>query len=121
MQVICTCRDPDVEGAWSWGVQRQWTQGDRDTKIRPKLNEFQTLTWKEIDTFTSDTGHKMHHDTNTEDICKEAQIRLIDIERMGDVIFRFRLGNLHRLWGFRVLNEFNILWYDPTHMVYPVE
>ena len=89
--------------------------------IQPKLDEFQTLTWGEIDAFTSDTWHKMHHDTNIEDICKEAQIRLIDIEKMGDVIFRFRLGNQPRLWGFRVLNEFSILWYDPTHKVYPVK
>jgi len=38
----------------------------------------------------------------------------------GD-IYRFPLGNRGRLWGFRILNVFEILWYDPENNVYPVD
>lgn len=83
--------------------------------------EFARLTWGEIDVFSSDSGHKMHHNMNVEDICEEAQLRLMEIERYQDTIFRFRLGNLQRLWGFRILDEFIVIWYDPTHKIYPVD
>jgi hypothetical protein len=36
-------------------------------------------------------------------------------------IYRFRLGNKRRLWGFRRVNLFEILWYDPDHNVYPTD
>lgn len=63
----------------------------------------------------------MHHNMATEVICDEAQLRMMEIERHADVIFRFRLGNKRRLWGHRVVNHFEILWFDPTHGVYPID
>jgi hypothetical protein len=116
-----SCENPDVEDVWSWGVARQWSDEDWDSTIEPKLREFERLTWAEIDSFSSGTRHKMHHNMDTDQICEEAQLRLIEIERYDDVIFRFRLGGLPRLWGFRVLAEFQIVWFDPTHQVYPVD
>lgn len=63
----------------------------------------------------------MHHGMDVDSICEEAQFRLIEIEKYQDTIFRFRLGNLPRLWGFRILDEFTVIWYDPTHRIYPVD
>ncbi|MBU3029758.1 hypothetical protein [Paracoccus marinaquae] len=120
LPVRWSCDDPDTEGAWTWGVARQWAQEEWDAQIAPRLMEFSQLTWAEIDTFSSDSGHKMHHNMDIESICDEAQLRLIEIEKYQDTIFRFRLGNLQRLWGFRILDEFTVIWYDPTHKIYPV-
>lgn len=44
---------------------------------------------------------------------------MIEIERFHDVLFRFRAGNLERVWGYRIVNIFHVLWYDPTHQIYP--
>lgn len=120
MRMRWKCDDPDIDDNWSWGVQRQWPEDAWNERIKPKLEHFAQLTWGEIDQFSSDSGHKMHHNMEVEIICDEAQYRLIEIEKYSDIIFRFRLGNLERLWGFRVLDEFSVLWYDPTHRIYPV-
>lgn len=121
MSMTWSCDTPDVQDAWTWGVNRQWSDEYWASLIEPKLLEFEQLTWAEIDYLSSGSGHKMHHNMATEEICDEAQMRLIDIERYEEVIFRFRLGGKPRLWGYRVVAEFQILWFDPTHQIYPVE
>jgi hypothetical protein len=121
MTMTWTCESPDIEGAWSWGQPRQWEDAIWDGVIEPKLREFSRLTWSEIDTFASGSGHKMHHNMDTESICDEAQYRMIEIDQYSDVIFRFRLGNKRRLWGFRTVANFEILWFDPEHKIYPTE
>ncbi len=116
-----TCEKPDCEGTWSWGIQRQWTADDWAKAIEPKLKEFEQLTWGELDSYSSDKGHKMHHSMDIEQIRDEAQLRLLEIELYSDVIFRFRLGNKPRLWGIRSLSNFEIIWFDPTHEIYRTE
>jgi hypothetical protein len=119
MQAVIKCEAPDVEGDWSWGVKRQWCPEEWAAKIEPKFAEWQKLTWAEIDSHTSDTQHKMHHNMRYEDICDEAQSRMLEIEKYFDTLFRFRVGNLERVWGYRITNTFHVLWYDPTHQIYP--
>ncbi len=92
-----------------------------DDEIEPRLNEFSRLRWREIDNLSSDSGHKLHHEMLVEDICVEAQQRLTEIELEVATLFRFRYGNLKRLWGQRVGPTFMVLWWDPTHQIYPVE
>ncbi|MEP7350514.1 MAG: hypothetical protein ABI668_11285 [Sphingorhabdus sp.] len=65
--------------------------------------------------------HKMHHNMDVDILADEAQYRLIEIEKFADTIFRFRLGSKKRLWGFRIVNKFEILWYDPGHEIYPTD
>ena len=89
--------------------------------IEPKLVQWASLTWSEIDRLNTGTGHKMHHSMPTSGLAEEAQNRLIEIERYDDDIFRFRLGGKPRLWGFRVVADFQILWFDPEHEIYPVD
>lgn len=121
MQMQWSCDDPDCDGGWSWGTPRQWRGEEWEDLIRPKLDEWAKLLWKEIDRFSSDKGHKMHHLMATENIVTEAQNRMIEIEKFEDQIFRFRLGNKRRLWGLRVVNEFQVIWYDPKHEIYPTD
>jgi hypothetical protein len=122
MQMAWHVEAADKAEAWSWGVDRDWGDDAWATLLEPKLNEFAQLTWKEIDTFNTPIGHKAHHAQSVDSICGEAQTRIADlcIDHDGD-IFRFRLGNMRRLWGFREVNVFAVLWYDPTHQIYPTE
>jgi hypothetical protein len=115
-----TTEHADCEDDWSWGP-RQWSAADWAEVIFPKLANFQTMLWREIERATTDTGHHMHHSMSVEVICDECQTRLLELEKVDGDIYRFRLGNRRRLWGFRVLNIFEILWYDPSHRVYPTD
>ena len=123
MQVTWTIDEADRAGEWNSGTSRDWTEDCWQTILHPKLSEFEKLTWGEIDTFT--TGgkerHKMHHDMEVSILADEAQYRLIEIEKYADIIFRFRLGAKRRLWGYRILNKFEAIWYDPNHEIYPVD
>lgn len=121
MQMTWTCDNPDCKDEWSWGIKRQWSSEVWADLIHPKLSQWEKLTWGEIDRPSSDTGHKMHHNMDTAQICDEAQSRMMEIERYADVIFRFRLGNKRRLWGHRIVNNFEVLWFDPTHQIYPTD
>lgn len=121
MHVSWTCDDPDRDGQWESGTLRDWGEEAWQQDIVPKLNEFSKLTWAEVESMSSDTGHRMHHLMDTEAIADEAQYRLVEIEKENDTIYRFRLGNLPRLWGFRIVAEFQVLWYDPKHEIYPVD
>jgi len=114
-----TAEHADCEGDWSWGP-RKWEQDQWEGVIAPKLANFKTMTWQEIESATTSTGHHMHHSMPVESICNECQTRLLEIEKVDD-IYRFRLGNKRRLWGFRVLHVFEILWYDPLHNVFPTD
>jgi hypothetical protein len=120
MMMTWTVGRADQDGEWSWGA-REWGATAWNDIILPKLTDWQRLRWREIDTFATPEGHKSHHNMSISSICNEAQDRLVELEQIEDDIFRFRLGNRRRLWGFRIVSEFQILWYDPLHQVYPTE
>ena len=111
----------DRIGEWRSGTPRDWTEVEWASKIFPKLKNWSALKWHEIESAVSGSGHYMHHSMETEIICNEAFERLIEIDKLGDSIYRFRLGNKLRLWGFRVVARFDILWYDRLHEIYPTD
>jgi len=111
----------DRKDSWSWGHEREWGYPAWNTIIHPKLKQFEQLLWREVESFNTDTGHRMHHSMEVDSICSESQVRLGDLGFDHDEIYRFRLGNKRRLWGFRFLNVFEILWYDPDHNIYPTD
>jgi hypothetical protein len=111
----------DRTDQWSWGQQRDWGPEVWTTVIEPKLKQWVLLRWSEIERFTTDNGHRMHHSMSTETICNEGQERLIEIDLYVDELYRFRLGNKRRLWGRRIVSEFQIVWYDPEHRIYPTD
>jgi hypothetical protein len=122
MQMDWHCNSADRIDTWSWGQEREWGAVARETVILPKLSEYEKLLWKEIDRFVTPSGHKAHHAMAVDNIDAEPRTRLerIQLEHDED-IFRFRLGAKRRLWGFRVANVFEILWYDPLHMIYRLD
>lgn len=121
MEWICPPLNADTEGAWSWGTSRDWGEEIWTNHLEPNLVEWSKLTWGEIDHQNSDTGHKKHHNMDVSSITKEAQNRLFELEIYEDQIFRFRINNKQRLWGFRYGHKFDLLWYDPYHEIYPVD
>lgn len=120
MQMAWTADEADREGEWSWGP-RDWTDDDWSEVIERSLNNFATLTWAEIERFSTDNGHRSHHPMPVDSIVQESQNRLYKIEKMEEEIYRFRVGNRRRIWGFRRANVFDLVWYDPLHNIYPTE
>lgn len=113
----------DRQDQWSWGEAREWSQEEWDQIIHPPFKNFAQLSWKEIDEFSSDTGHKMHHGHEIGDLVAEAQERWrqLNLEQY-DSVFRFRLGGQkRRAWGFIVQAHFHFVWWDRKHRVYPTE
>ncbi len=108
---------------WSWGEARQWSKIEWDSIIYPPFQQFELLTWQEVDQLSSDTGHKMHHGHEVGDLIPEAQARWreLDLEQY-DSVFRFRLGGQRRrAWGFIVQAHFHFVWWDRNHSIYPTE
>lgn len=108
---------------WSWGEAREWSQEEWDRVLQPPLQQFAQLTWREIDQFSSDTGHKMHHGHEVGDLISEAQVRWRQLElEQYDSVFRFRLGGQRsRAWGFIVQAHFHLVWWDREHSIFPTE
>ncbi|MGL5092456.1 MAG: hypothetical protein ACRC8B_16250 [Aeromonas sobria] len=112
----------DLKDSWSWGELRAWEKHEWDEIIHPPFKDFAKLTWKEIDSHSSDTGHKKHHDHGVGDLIEEAQQRWRDLDlEQFETVFRFRLGNTERVWGFIVQAHFHIVWWDREHSIYPTE
>lgn len=109
----------DVEGFWSWGQQRQWSEQDYDSHIVVTLANLAQLTWFEILQMYAD-GRKRHHAQEFSTIKLEAQHRWGELEMVTDDLFRFRLTGRQRAWGYRENSHFFMVWYDPEHKIYEV-
>ena len=124
MTMSWTIDKADKEGSWTWGVARDWGEKTWNDELEPKLKEFEKLTWGEIaDQRYGNPGKRrqLHHSMEVQVICDEAQQRLTALQEQPETLYRFRLGNLPRLWGIRIVEKFHVLWYDPTHQIYPVD
>jgi hypothetical protein len=121
MLMVWDCTRADRAEAWSWGLARDWGADAWNGVIHPKLSDFEKMLWREIEAATTDSGHHMHHSMPRDTIVAEAQQRLDYLESVEEDIYRFRLGNRRRLWGFRTVNVFELLWYDPEHHIYPTD
>lgn len=121
-RVTWCCTKADLKDSWSWGEPRAWEQKEWEDIIYPPFKEFALLTWQEIDNHSSDSGHKKHHSHEVSDLRPEAQERWkqLDFEQY-DTVFRFRIGNVERVWGFILQAHFHIIWWDRRHSIYPTE
>jgi len=112
----------DCDGAWSWGESRAWTADEWEVEIHPPMTKFSHETWGELDKHSSDSGHKMHHGHELSDVAKEAQARWSDLElEQFETLFRFRLGNTKRAWGYVVQAHFFMVWWERKHQIYKVK
>jgi predicted RND superfamily exporter protein len=114
---------PDVEGKWHWGIERKQLNEDIN-EITSFLDSLKSNKWHEVLSFTTggEDRHLKNHYQEISTIDKEAIQRWKDIGlEEYDTAFRFRLTNKKRIWGYKQLGIFYLVWWDPTHKVYPVE
>lgn len=111
----------DHDSHWSWAEPRLWTSDEWKNEISPPLDSFARLTWGEIDNFSSETGHKMHHGHEVQQLVDEAQQRwlALGLEEF-DTVFRFRMSGAKRAWGYVVQAHFHMVWWERNHSIYPV-
>lgn len=126
-KVTVSSEKEDRLGSWSWKVDRNWHTSPGDNHILNFTNSYhQAKTWREVfeekSVGKAEAIKKKHVSYSVSQIVKEARERLVEL-KMDDYeeIFRFRMSNLERLYGFIVGATFITVWYDPTHDVYPVD
>lgn len=100
----------DLDGPWCWS-QMDKTQL---LEVMARLRMFESMTWTAIEQSTRS------HFVNTEGLIKKAQDRLTEL-RQDDVdeLFSLRVNGKSRVWGIRSENILKVLWWDPSHEVYP--
>lgn len=110
----------DRQGTWSWGQERDWGEWEWNNTLLPFLRACCKKQWREIDSeFTA--GKKKHIFYPRGTVIREARKRLVELEKddLEDRLFRFRLNNINRLYGFRIQHVFYTLWWDPDHRICP--
>lgn len=120
MMIEWDCKSPDIKGTWSWGIKRKQLVANKK-EIHDFLLLAEKSTWQEI--LNQSSGGKKRikkqHHQEIATLVQEAQQRWIELDYEFDTAFRFRLAGTKRLWGYRIKNKFFIVWWDPTHKVYP--
>ena len=99
----------DLEGVWSWRVIRDWNKDINYSNLLNQFkNDYKNKTWEEIFSEITNGDHKhKHYPINK--ICKEAIKRLTEIEFDDfEEIFRFRLLNKFRFYGFTVGDKIDV-------------
>ncbi|PYY38841.1 hypothetical protein [Curtobacterium sp. MCPF17_046] len=81
-----------------------------------KMAYFESMTIGEI--FKPGSEHGKSYDV--EQLPASPRRRLVQIEKDDeDAVSRLRLSGRRRLYGFLREHVFHVLWWDPTHDVYP--
>jgi hypothetical protein len=86
--------------------------------IRSKLAEFEKRTWNEI--FVTDK--KWNHASAVSELrCPIARKWLKDNMKDQEERWSLRLSGAERIWGIFSEGAFNVLWWDPKHIIYKTE
>ena len=109
----------DLDGEWGWKKIKSVDTLIND--ILYKLKTFETMTWGEIEK-KKGKNNPLNHYMPVAQITRKAQIRLNQI-RQDDIddLYSLHISGIKRIWGIRKSNDLLILWWDPTHSVYPVK
>lgn len=110
----------DRGGAFAFDLSRK----DFDHKlVLGKIIEYSRMKWTDIlmQTYDKRNRSKHHYLKDASRLSSEARDRLRKMQQEDntDALFSFALTNKLRIIGFRVDDDFHILWYDPEHGVYP--
>lgn len=100
-----------------WGFDK--VDGAAFGAVMDKLKSFETMTVNEL--FAVDSQHgKDYSLAALQEANRDACRRLEELKHDDlDHISRLRLGGRKRLYGYRLLNVFYLIWWDPEHEVYP--
>jgi len=83
----------------------------------PLLAAYENMTWNEA------TSRHHTHPISVKGLCDKAKNRLIKIGfEDAETLYQFEMSGkgARRLWGLRIQNILQILWWDPKHTVYPI-
>jgi hypothetical protein len=87
-------------------------------KVLPKLQNFASMTWNQINFQTHDGGKSSNHgldpSKNLTSLGKNAWSQ-VDQEFKDMQLFSLRLENLSRIIGFRDGAIFHVIWFDSSH------
>lgn len=101
----------EVAEPFGWHV----VSADEAHRIRKRLASFESMYWKEI------IGQHSHL-IPVDRICGEARARLVTLHQDDvDALLSLRVTQTERVWGIMEHNVMKLLWWDPEHLVYPVE
>ncbi len=102
----------DLVGQWGWQeIEKEFFFN----KILPKIKNFETMLWNDI------LGRN-NHAVLVSQISREAQVRLEDLKLDdNESLISLRLTGTQRIWGIRIGNILQLLWWDPNHEVCPSE
>lgn len=102
----------DLSGPFGWGgVDRKLLLGE----ILPKFKSFESMKWREI------LGHNSH-EIRIVDLSRAAQRRLEELKILDiEQLISLRLSGRKRVWGIKMQETLQVLWWDPEHQVYPVQ
>lgn len=100
----------DLEGPWGWSNLAV----DFAQKLRDKCGNWESMHEREV------FGQGGNKRIPAENMCKEAQKRLVDLE-LDDhgALWELRLSGAPRVWGLRSGHIFYPIWWDPEHTVCP--
>ena len=86
----------------------------------PKLRNFETMRWADIERQTYGSGKSSHHFVKVADMIREVSQRL-EAMKLDDTerLFSLRLDGKKRIYGIMQGNVLHVIWYDPTHRLYP--
>lgn len=105
------CRVDVGSQNWGWNL----IDGTAIHRIREKLGNYETMTFREI--FNNDsTGC---HDVDIYRMCGEAQKRVQALGLSRDSLISLRITGEERVWGVRTNHVIELLWWDPDHKVCP--
>jgi len=96
----------------------QELEPDKLNEIRDKLSNFESMTWHEILV----KAKKQHHSIPVGDFPGAAQTRLQEL-KLDDVdeLVSLRLKGRERIYGVRQAGALLLLWWDPSHAIYPAK
>jgi hypothetical protein len=99
----------DKDGPWGW----DHFDPSHLQEVFNKIFECQKLTWQDL-------GNNGSHLVDREDLCPEAQKRLVHMQKEDlDQLFSLRSTGRRRIWGIKEGNILWLLWWDPNHEVCP--
>lgn len=127
LRMTWCARHADCNGHWDWRAgdvlqePRAWNEDEWLDPIKHNMNHLEGMDWSEIESMISDSGLRMHHGHDIDDLCHDAISRWLDLGYAEfETLFRFRLGNKKRAWGIELQGHFYLIWYERDHNIYPV-
>jgi len=104
--------DMDAVSDWGWGA----LTAEEADGVRKSLIGFESMTWGELCRQSTPRAKRIP----ISNLCRRAQQRLEAMRQDdADALWELRIDGPKRVWGIRVGDAFELLWWDPTHSVCP--